>query len=297
MKKKSLNTFCHQQLIEYRSTLKPLSIEALPDLFFFRPIAYLLVKAMQARPITPNQVSTAAIFTGISGAYFISQGTPQSYRTAGFCYLATVLLDCSDGMLARLKGGDTLLGRIVDGTIDYINGAALFLGIGLALQQTNWQFPLTLWLITLLTLLSMLSHSIAIDYQRSQYMLQVLGRRNSIRHDIELYRAEQKRLKSGGGQYLTRFLIWIYLLYCNIQSVFERQPRKLYEPTTYHRLNRYTLRIWLNIDQSSHYLILILSLWFFDLRLFIWYNLIFANLLFVIMLFIQKAVNAKQKTI
>lgn len=297
MKKKSLNTICRQQWTEYRSTLKPLAIEALPDLFFFRPIAYLLVKTLQALPITPNQVSTAAIFTGVSGAYFISQGTPQSYRAAGFCYLATVLLDCSDGMLARLKGSGTPLGRIVDGTIDYINGAALFLGIGFALQQTNWQLPLTPWSITLLTLFSMIAHSMAIDYQRSQYMLNVLGKRNSIRQDLKLYRAEQERLKSSGGQYLTRFLVWLYLLYCNVQSFFERQSRKLYEPATYHRLNRYTLRLWLNIDQSSHYTILILSLWFFDLRLFIWYNLIFANLLLIMMLLVQQAVNAKQKTI
>jgi phosphatidylglycerophosphate synthase len=276
---------------EYRTALKPLPIEALPDLLLYRPIAYLLVKALQPLPITPNQVSTMAIVTGLTGAGLLASNLPGSLKAAGCFYLATILLDCSDGMLARLKKTGTPLGRIIDGSIDYLYGLALMVALGCYFAHNDNFFNLSAWLLALLNLVSMMLQSMAVDYQRSQYLLQVLGQRNSIKQDIALFTAEQARLQKEGGNHLARALVWLYLFYCRVQIHFESQHTTRYNPETYHRRNRYTLRVWLNIDQSTHYTILLLSLWFFDLRVFLWYNLVIGNALLLLMLVVQHCVN------
>lgn len=293
MKNRSLYKLCQPIVREYKSTLKPLAIEALPDLLLYRPVAYLFVKAVQPLPLTPNQISTAALFTGLGGAYLLTSDLAWGYRAAGFFYFVTILLDCSDGMLARLKQNGTPLGRIVDGTIDYLYGLALFIALGITLSRGHYALPGSPWGLALLALVSMMLQSMAIDYQRSQYMLHVLGKRNSVKEDITIYQTEQQRLREKGGHHLSRLLLRLYLFYCHVQLLYEPPERMRYQAETYHRYNRYTLRLWLNIDQSTHYTMLLLSLWFFDLRFFLWYNLIFANILLVLMLPVQYFVNQK----
>lgn len=293
MKNRLLVDRWHNIAREYKSTLKPLPIEALPDLIVYRPIAYLIVKAIKPLPITPNQISSLAVITGLGGAYFLASDLPWGWRAAGFLYLATILLDCSDGMVARLKNNGTPLGRIVDGTIDYIYGLAMFIALGFALSKGGYELPCSPWCLTLLALVSMMLHSMAIDYQRSQYLLHVSGKRHSVQEDIAIFTAEKKRLGEAKGQWLSRLLVSLYLLYCRVQSLYERQESRRYDPQLYHRYNRYTLRVWLNIDQSTHYTLLLLSLWFRDLRIFLWYDLVFANALLLFMLPLQCLINHK----
>jgi len=76
---------------EYRLMLKPLPIESWPDLFFYRPLAFGLVKTILPLPITPNIISLPAIAVGLSGGYCLAQGTPQSVRIAGLLFLANVI--------------------------------------------------------------------------------------------------------------------------------------------------------------------------------------------------------------
>lgn len=291
MKKASQHKLWHEFWQDYRTALKPLPIEALPDLLLYRPISYLLVKALRPLPITPNQVSAMAIVTGLTGASLLASGLPWSLKAAGFFYLATILLDCSDGMLARLKNAGSPLGRIIDGSIDYLYGLALMVVLGCYFARVDHFLNLSAWLLALLNLVSMMLQSMAIDYQRGQYLLQVFGKRNSIKDDIAIFTAEQARLQKTGGSYLARALVRLYLIYCRVQILFESQHQTRYDPETYHQRNRYTLRVWLNIDQSTHYTVLLLSLWFFDLRVFLWYNLVVANAILVIMLLVQYFVN------
>ena len=68
---------------EYRSSLKMIEVEELLDLVFYRPLAYLFVKAVYHTNITPNQISLIALIIGsIGGALFAFLGGRRLPRVA-----------------------------------------------------------------------------------------------------------------------------------------------------------------------------------------------------------------------
>ena len=85
------------------------------DLLFYRPIAFAIVKLIYRLPITPNQVTLLSLGAGLVAAYYFSLGTAGAFIAAAVWYAVTNILDCCDGMLARLQGSGTPLGRLIDG--------------------------------------------------------------------------------------------------------------------------------------------------------------------------------------
>src|SRR5687768_10259885 len=119
----------HNTFNEFKRCLKPIYIEEILDLGVFRPLAFLLVKAVYPFPITPNQITVTGIAAALVGAVFLAQGTPTGFMLGGLCYLIAVVFDCADGMLARLKGNGTKVGRIIDGLFDYIATTMVLAGM------------------------------------------------------------------------------------------------------------------------------------------------------------------------
>src|SRR3954464_2680836 len=100
-------------LSEYKKSLKMVEVEEYFDLFFYRPLAFVLVKTVYRTSITPNQLTIVAIFIGITCAIIYAQGT--AYFALGALFFALYnIVDCSDGQLARIKKNGTHAGRIVD---------------------------------------------------------------------------------------------------------------------------------------------------------------------------------------
>src|SRR4051812_29265738 len=80
-----------------------------PDLFWnrfvCRPVAAVLVDAVKATPITPNQITLASFVVGIvSAALVIVLPGYWGLIVAVTVYQASYVLDCADGMLARWRG-------------------------------------------------------------------------------------------------------------------------------------------------------------------------------------------------
>ena len=58
----------------------------------------------------------------------------RSYMIAGaILYAVANMLDCCDGMVARMKGNGTQLGRMVDVFADIICGSFVYVGLGIGL--------------------------------------------------------------------------------------------------------------------------------------------------------------------
>ena len=124
-------------LDEYRRSLKMPAAEERLDLLFYRPVAFVFVKAIYRLPITPNAVTGLSLIAGLISAWEFSVG---GLVAAAAWYAAANILDCSDGQLARLQKSGTPLGRLVDGIADYISSVAIFLGIGFGLARTQPQY-------------------------------------------------------------------------------------------------------------------------------------------------------------
>src|SRR5689334_13170437 len=96
----------------YWKSLKPLSVEEPIDVWVYRPIAYLLARALLPTPVSPNLVTLCSIVIGLfSGAAFFAS-YPGHMRVAGALLFTSAIFDCADGQLARLRGTSSKFGRM-----------------------------------------------------------------------------------------------------------------------------------------------------------------------------------------
>jgi phosphatidylglycerophosphate synthase len=277
---------------EYLSVIKPLPIEGIPDLVLFRPIAFGLVKILYYVPVTPNQISTFAILTGVGAGIFFATGTPRGLINGGGLCLCAVVLDCADGMLARLKNKGTQAGRIIDGIVDYANGVAIFTGLAIGLTKMSGHYFLPAWILVLIAGISVIFHSILVDYYRQQFYFHALVIRPSSREEINELAAELAKLRSGKRQYFKKLVIGIYLYYCRFQRIYSRRE-KHYNAGEYYRINVYLLRLWLMIEQSLRVLILAIACFIYRPEIFLFWVIVLANAWVLIMLPVQKLIDRK----
>ncbi|MDT8324097.1 MAG: CDP-alcohol phosphatidyltransferase family protein, partial [Bacteroidota bacterium] len=117
-------------LDEYLSSLKMKEVEEFFDLVFYRPLAFLFVKAIYGTSLTPNQITLLSMLCGVLGGVAFGIGGTTALLAAAALLVVYDVLDCSDGQLARLKQNGTRIGRILDGVADYVVATAVYLGMG-----------------------------------------------------------------------------------------------------------------------------------------------------------------------
>lgn len=93
-----------------------------------RPLASLIVRALQRTRLTPNQVTVAAFFIGLAGAFAFSRGTPALFVVGGILAELSSIVDCADGMLARARGQMSEYGAYLDLVLDRVNEFFLIAG-------------------------------------------------------------------------------------------------------------------------------------------------------------------------
>jgi len=127
---------------EYKKSLKMPEIEEFFDLFFYRPLTFLLVKIVYRTNVTPNQLTIIAIFIGFASGCLYATGLHGACIYGAILFMLYNVFDCSDGMLARLKKNGSQVGRIIDGIADYLATAAVFIGLGIGYPDHNYSHSL-----------------------------------------------------------------------------------------------------------------------------------------------------------
>jgi hypothetical protein len=93
-----------------------------------RPPAALVVYALRATPITPNQVTfLSAVIAAAASAMFALWPSYLGLVTAALVFELSFVLDCADGQLARLRKTASPLGHLLDFLMDELK-AMLLLG-------------------------------------------------------------------------------------------------------------------------------------------------------------------------
>src|SRR5690606_27203806 len=120
----------------FEQCVKDRDVEELVDLHFHRPLAFAFVlkpiEWLRLEAVTPMKLTLASIAIGVVAgivAWFTPELGPWASALAAALTLVHVVLDCSDGMLARCRGGGSHFGMLVDGMGDGVVGLALFLGL------------------------------------------------------------------------------------------------------------------------------------------------------------------------
>lgn len=132
-----------------QATFKPRDIEEPLDFWVNRPLAGVLVKGLAPLPITPNQVTLMSGAVGLVAGVLIATSPVEGVwyvPLAGVLMYVSLLLDCADGQLARLRGQSSLVGTFLDGTVDAVAAGAWFIGFAVLMYRSGYNF----WFINVL---------------------------------------------------------------------------------------------------------------------------------------------------
>ena len=192
--------------------------DELLDAYVNRPLAAYLVKAVVATPVTPNHLTLASAALGtVAGASF-ALSAPFA-PLAGACALfLSMVFDCSDGQLARARGGGSLFGRVLDGYADYWVALALHVGILIGLgAHATVLFGRNLggvdrFLLVLAAGVSMGVNSGRFDFYKQRYLAHTGAAREP--ESPEVFLAEAAR--STGA--IERAALRFFALYVRIQQ-------------------------------------------------------------------------------
>ncbi len=123
--------------MSFSATLKPKEVETPLDLWFFRPLAYLVVRLVWPTPISANQLTGMSLVTGVFASLCFLSTSPEWVRAGVGLMLFYAVLDCADGQLARARGTSSRFGRILDGSSDYLVGVLSTATLGWHLWQLH----------------------------------------------------------------------------------------------------------------------------------------------------------------
>jgi phosphatidylglycerophosphate synthase len=124
---------------------KAYEIEELADVYFFRPLGFILARVAAALRLTPTQVTIFGALIGIAGGAILYD---QRFGLYAFALLIIHgIIDSADGQLARLTGQATELGRVLDGGAGYLTHAAIYLGIATGVIHRGGSGAIFVWMV------------------------------------------------------------------------------------------------------------------------------------------------------
>jgi len=281
---------------EFKQSLKHKLFDETLTLYILRPIAFIFVKLIYRTNITPNQVSLMTIITGIISGILYTQGTYTFFIIAGGLHFFCLVLDCVDGMIARLKKSGTPVGRIVDGFADYSVGVAVFIGYGIGLANAGYQVPFGInishWTLLAISAVSWIFHSMIVDYYRVEFMAHGLGMIQSTWEAKKHFKEELRRIKHEKGRVMDKVLIALYLGYSHLQ-LFKLEKKEVYNRETYYQKNKTLIFLWFWIGPTAQTFFMIVSAILFRPIIFFGYVIVIANIWMIVLWIIQTRVNKK----
>jgi phosphatidylglycerophosphate synthase len=153
--------------------LKDPAVEEPINRWVHRPIAFSLIRPLEhlELPVTPNLITLLSGVAGLAAAacYYHALEGGTAFTLAGALLLfASVILDCADGMLARLTGGGSRFGMLLDGFVDTVVGISVWYGVSHTLcgQVHAWWA----WPACVLILPTILVHCALYDDAKNRYL-------------------------------------------------------------------------------------------------------------------------------
>ena len=99
------------------------------DRVLYRPLARPHTRALLSTPISPNAVTLGSAAIGVAGGLLVGSIGTAGVLAGVACLVASGILDCSDGELARLRHAESRLGHVLDVAGDTLVAVALLAGI------------------------------------------------------------------------------------------------------------------------------------------------------------------------
>ena len=115
-----------------RSCRRP--YDGIADQLVIRYVSLPLTGVLTHTPITPNHITIANVVTGLAACWCAARGTSLGFFLGGLLFFLQLVLDSSDGELARIRHRHSKFGmaldNIGDDVVDNLFIAALGIGLG-----------------------------------------------------------------------------------------------------------------------------------------------------------------------
>lgn len=196
-------------------------IEEVSNLYFIHPISRALVSLFAKLGVHPNAVSLVGmIFGGLAALSYFHYERWELALTGFLLMIGWHVMDGADGQLARLTGKTSELGKAMDGLVDHLSFALVYVGLTLAAADTfgNW-----VWWLTVVAGVSHIVQATTYELQRQMYDYWVFGKESARPIAPEEIRAGIAK-KSG----LNRFLGGVLLANVSIQNSVAGADRQLF---------------------------------------------------------------------
>jgi hypothetical protein len=205
--------------LSFRATIKPVEVEELIDLFVHRPLAHLIARAAYPTAITPDQLTMVSMVVGVASGWcaWTSLGRGEPYLAAGgLLLIASAVVDCSDGQLARMRQSSSRFGRMLDGLVDFIVQAAVIPPVLAHLWVEHRANPreAALWLgVGAVAAVTGAVHTTLYDHFKNVYLVHTQPTRREGDDDPEDVERQYEGLKSRGLRLADAVRFFLYRRY------------------------------------------------------------------------------------
>jgi len=167
-------------------------------------LAQSVAQSLKATVLTPNVVTILHTFIGVVGAYLIYR---EQYIFAVLCLELRAILDCVDGILARLKNQSTAMGRAMDTIGDGIAFNALMIAGAVRLLNDFRNYPKPLIVVGVLSFAFVAVHS-GVVYHLMRRKLMSIAHKEVDAVEVE-WREHYEQTKGNNPPVLARFGFWV----------------------------------------------------------------------------------------
>ena len=194
------------------------------DLAFYRPLGYIWAVLCSKIGITPNFITIASIFLGVSGGvllYFHNELLWLNYIGI-FLIIWANTFDSADGQLARITRQYSKLGRILDGLSGDFWFIAIYVALCMRINATDSVFAAQPWMIWIIAAFAGVCHvkqASTADYYRQFHLFFVKGESGS---ELDSCRALDVRLAalSWRNDFWQKSMLFVYRCYTAGQERF-----------------------------------------------------------------------------
>ncbi len=212
-------------------------------------VAKRIASFLKGTPVSPNQISFAHGVVGVTAALCLYE---RHYLLTVLLLEFRAILDCMDGILARMKNQSTALGRTLDTIADGISFNALMIAGALRMISDFPSYRPSLILIAVFLFAMTAAHCGSV-YQLMKRKLGsiILQQIDSVERE---WREHSEKVRGSGGGMVSRFGLWLDTLTIRFVSEewyekIERrrnaddwEARALADATTMNELARITRR-------------------------------------------------------
>jgi len=289
---------------EYWRSIKSFDTEEKLDLYFYRPVGFVIAKAAKRLRLTPDHLTyTGAILGLAAGPLFARVDSTPSLAAACLLLILAGLFDSSDGQLARMGGGKgSKFGLILDGICDNIVFGAVYLGSVVGIQPV---FGPLIWPIAVLAGFLHSLESSALDYYNREYLYFGYGKVDSDYwnpSDVEARREADSAVGFDRFMLRTR-LSWIWQQNkLSTRSAATREnwkkallgPRSAELQAAYREHNNVILRAWRLMGPNFHTIMILVFVFLrrFDLYL-IGVDILFLPAALLVLRVIQTGIDSR----